>query len=145
MQTIKLPDIEVKDLNGNPVNFSEVSNDENSMIIVFWATWCKPCLNELNAIGEVYSDWQEETGVKLVAVSIDDPHNAAKVAPYVKSKAWEYEVYLDENSDLKRAMGIDNVPHTFILNGKGEIGWQQNNYFEGDADRFIEILRKLKI
>ena len=69
---------------------------------------------------EEKEDWQDETGVKLVAVSIDDSRSMAKVAPMLILMDWEYEVYLDSNSDLKRAMEKSTVPHTFLLNNKKE-------------------------
>ena len=76
---------------------------------------------ELNNIAEVYDEWQDETGVKIIAISIDDTRSMSKVAPYVNSVGWEYEVYLDPNGDLKRAMGVSTVPHTFLLNSKKEM------------------------
>ena len=124
----KMPDVAVKTLDGKTIKTGTLSNDGKPMIIDFWATWCAPCKKELNDISEVYEEWQKETGVKLIAVSIDDQRNSPKVKPYVDSKAWEYEVYLDENQDLKRAMNVNNVPHVFVLNGKGEIVWQVNSY-----------------
>ena len=56
--------------------------------------------------------------MKLVAISIDDSRSMNRVLPYVNSSGWEYEVYLDPNSELKRAMGVSTVPHTFLLNGE---------------------------
>ena len=69
----------------------------------------------MNNIAEVYEEWQEETGVKIIAISIDDTRSMSKVAPYVNSSDWEYEVYLDSNSDLKRAMGVSTVPTGWIV------------------------------
>ena len=105
--------------------------------------WCKPCNRELNTIKEVYEEWQEETGVKLVAISIDDARSAARVKPHVDGNDWEYEVYLDQNQDLKRAMNVVNVPHTFVLNGKGEIVWQHTSFVEGSEEELLEVVRKV--
>ena len=105
-------------------------------------TWCKPCTKELNNIAEIYEDWQDETNVKLVAVSIDDRRSQSKVAPYVNSSGWEYEIYIDSNSDLKRAMGVSTVPHTFLLDKNKQIIWQHRGYVEGDEyELFDEILK----
>ncbi|EPB65510.1 thiol-disulfide oxidoreductase ResA domain protein [Ancylostoma ceylanicum] len=67
----QIPGVQLKDMNGKTVNTAELAAD-GPVIISFWATWCSPCKRELNTIHEVYTDWQEEFGVTLVAVSIDD-------------------------------------------------------------------------
>ena len=138
-----LPNVKVKTLAGDAFNISELDNDNMPMVISFWATWCKPCKKELNNISEVYEEWQEETGVKLVAISIDDTRSMSKVAPYINASDWEYEVYLDPNADLKRAMGVSTVPHTFLLNDKKEIVWQHRGYFEGDEQELYEKIIEL--
>jgi cytochrome c biogenesis protein CcmG, thiol:disulfide interchange protein DsbE len=139
----KLPSINLVDMNGKKVNTSELSNNGKPFIISFWATWCKPCIKELTTIAEVYQDWQEETGVRLVAVSIDDSRSSSQVKTLVNGKRWEYEVLLDANSDLKRAMNVNAVPHTFIVNGKGEIVWQHTSFSEGSELELISLIRKL--
>lgn len=138
-----LPAVKIKDLNGNLVDASTLSNDGKPMIISFWATWCKPCIRELSAINDMYIDWQEETGVKLVAVSIDDTRLSSKVKPFVTSQGWTYEVYLDENSELRRYLNVNNIPHTFLLDGEGKVVWQHNGYFPGDEDHLYELVEKL--
>ena len=142
-QTRALPSIEVKTLDGSNFNINNIENNGSPTIISFWATWCKPCKKELNNIAEVYDDWQDETGVKLIAVSIDDTRSMSKVAPYVNSADWDYEVYLDPNGDLKRAMGVSTIPHTFLLNGKNEIVWQHRGYVDGDEDELLEQIEKI--
>ncbi len=143
-QNAKLPqNISLKTLDGKTVESSVIQNDGKPIIISFWATWCKPCNRELNTIKEVYEEWQEETGVKLVAISIDDARSAARVKPHVDGNGWDYEVYLDQNQDFKRAMNVVNVPHTFIINGNGEIVWQHTSFVEGSEEELIELVRKV--
>lgn len=139
----QLPGIELKDLNGNNVRISDIKNDGKPIVINFWATWCKPCVLELNTIQDDYEELQKETGVRFIAVSIDDVRNTPKVAPFVKSKGWEYEILLDSNEDLKRAMNIQNPPHTFVLDGSGKIVWQHMGYTLGDEIKLFEVIRKV--
>ena len=142
-QNRTLPSVNIKTLDGSNINITELDNNGSPIVISFWATWCKPCKKELNAIAEVYEDWQEETGVKLIAISIDDTRSMSRVAPYVNSSEWEYEVYLDSNSDLKRALGVSTVPHTFLINGEGKIIWQHKGYIDGDEDELYEQIELL--
>ena len=144
-QNATLPqNIALKHIDGETVQSAAIQNNGNPVILSFWATWCKPCNRELDAIKEVYDEWQEETGVKLVAVSIDDSRSAARVRPWVNAKDWPYEVYLDQNQELARALNVGaDVPHTCILNGKGEIVWQHKGYQDGGEEELIEQVRKI--
>lgn len=138
-----LPSVTLKDLKGRTVDTAKLSNNGKPMIISFFAGWCKPCKRELNAINEVYADWQDETGVKLVAISIDKAQDASKVKPYVDAEGWEYEILLDPNSDFMRAMGIQQIPHLLIIDGSGKIVESRSGYTEGSESHIIEKLREI--
>lgn len=137
----KLPSVSLKDLDGKTVNMSSYNNSDKPVIISFWATWCGPCLKELSAINEVYSQWQKETGVELVAVSIDDSRTKSRVKPQVKGKSWKYKVVLDENQELKRALNVGNVPYTMVLY-KGKVVYSHSSYTPGIENEIYKQVKK---
>ena len=143
-QKSDLPNVTIKDLQGKDVNIAKLSNNGMPFVITFWATWCGPCIKEHNALDEVYQDWKDETGVKIYSVSIDDSRTTAKVKPFVEGKGWDFEVLLDANGDLKRAMNVNNPPHTFLFDGSGKIVYQHTGYFDGAEEELYEEILKLK-
>lgn len=140
----QVPSVSLKDIDGKTVDTASLGKTGHPVIISFWATWCSPCKRELNNYMDYIEEWNEEFGVELIAVSIDDQRTTARVAPYINSAEWEYLVLLDSNSDFKRAMQVNNVPHTFLLDSNGKIVWQNNNYSDGDEEELYEQLQKLK-
>ena len=139
----QLPNVQLKDINGKTVQTGEISNNGKPVIISFWATWCKPCIRELKAIHEVYPDWQDETGMKLIAVSIDEAQNEQKVKPLIDGRGWEYDVLLDPNGEFKRQMGVTDIPHVFIVDGQGNVVWNHKGYVDGGEEEIIEKIREL--
>lgn len=139
----ELPSVMLKDINDNTINTAELSNNGKPFVISFFATWCKPCLRELKAINEVYPDWQDETGMKLIAVSIDEAQNAQKVKPLIQGKGWDYEVLLDVNGEFKRQMGVTDIPHVFVVDGKGNVVWNHKGYVDGGEEEIYEKLVEL--
>ena len=109
-----IPNIELKNESGKTINISKLS-DETIKVYSFWATWCVPCINELDAINENYDDWKDEIDFDLVAISIDDARTSSKVIPLLNGKEWEFEVLFDVNHKLKRALNIDTIPYLIIV------------------------------
>lgn len=138
-----LPDLNLKDVNGKVVNVKDYSKKGKIVIISFWATWCTPCKKELNNINELYEEWKSKYDVIVVAVSIDNARNVMKVKPYVDGQAWPFDILLDVNSDMMRAMNVVNPPHTFLLNKEGNIVYSHTGYLEGDEFTLEEKIKAL--
>lgn len=138
-----LPSVILETIDGKTVRTDTLSNNGKPFIIDFFATWCKPCNRELKAISEVYEEWQEETGMKLIAISIDQTQNIHKVKPLVDENGWTYEVLLDPNGNFKRALGIQMIPYTLIIDGNGNIVYKHNGYIDGEEEGLIEKIKEL--
>lgn len=139
----QLPNTTLKTLSGANTTLTEIAATDDLIVVSLWATWCVPCKNELDAVAEVYDDWVADTGVKYYAISIDDSRTAKRVRPMINGKGWEFEILLDENSDLKRAFGVSTVPYTVIIKS-GEIVFKHTGYTPGFEDELYNKLVAFK-
>ena len=139
----QLPKVTLRDIDGKTVSTDTLRNGGKPFIIDFFATWCKPCNRQLDAISEVYEDWQKETGVKIYAVSIDQAQNINKVRPLVEQKGWNYDVLLDPNSDFRRAFGGQMIPFVVVCDGDGKVVFQHNGYTEGAENELYDKVKQL--
>ncbi|MBR9914735.1 MAG: TlpA family protein disulfide reductase [Algicola sp.] len=136
-----LPNLQMESLDGSSVDLQTISENDQLVILSLWATWCVPCKNELDAINEVYSDWMDETNVKLYAVSVDDSRTVKRVKPLVYGKGWEFDVLLDTNSDLKRLLNAPTVPLTLLVKNN-KILYRHSGYTPGTEDELYEKIRE---
>ncbi|MDE6810825.1 MAG: TlpA family protein disulfide reductase [Muribaculaceae bacterium] len=141
--TAALPSVTLKDINGNNIDTATLSNDGKPFVISFFATWCKPCLRELKAVHEVLPEWQDETGVRIIAVSIDEAQNEQKVKPLVEGKGWseDYTVLLDPSAEFKRQMNVNDIPHVFVVDGEGNVVWNHQGYVDGGEEDILEAVK----
>ena len=128
------PNMTVKDLSGNPVLMKDVLKDD-VLVVSFWATWCKPCQNELDALAEIEDIWADK--LRVVAISIDDARSASKVRSTVKAKMWPYEVYTDENSELAKSLNISSIPFVMIV-ADGKTVYSHTGYTPGSERLLVE-------
>jgi len=134
----RLPSVQLDNLNGRTVSIQDISKDQ-LVVVSLWATWCVPCIKELEAINDVYSKWQEETGVELYAVSVDDARTVKRVRPMVMGKGWDYHVLLDTNHRFKRAVGASAVPMLLVVKNN-KILYRRNGYAPGSEEELYQKL-----
>ena len=140
----KLPGVTLKNLEGTTVSTTQNFIEKDKVYVYcFWATWCAPCIQELDAINEVYEDWKSQANVEVIAVSIDDARTNKRVKPLVNGKGWEYTILMDTNQDFKRALGISNPPFTAVVKN-GEIVFTQNGHTPGSENQLLEQIKALK-
>jgi len=138
--TSTIPSVDIKTLEGKIVNIKDYIGNGKITVISFWATWCSPCKRELDAIAEIYPDWQEEYGVELLAITVDDARSLAKVPSMVETKGWEYTILADSKQELQKALNFQTVPQTFLIDAEGNIVYTHAGYNPGDE---IELEDKI--
>ena len=136
----EMPDLTLKNISGEEINLQDLNKDGNVAVVSIWATWCVNCIRELDAIADVYSEWQEETNLTLYAITIDDARARRKVPSFVNGRAWEYEVLYDPNSDFVRFLGSPIPPVTLIIKD-GKIVYQHTGYTPGAEDELYEKIK----
>lgn len=138
----ELPNVDLTSIEGKSVTLKNETNKDGITIVSLWATWCVPCLKELDAINEVYVDWQEETNVELIAVSVDDSRTVGRVKSLVNGKDWDYKVLLDKNNDLKRALNASSIPLTILVKDN-KIVYEHSGYSPGAETELFEKIKEL--
>lgn len=138
----ELPNVDLSTMEGSTETLRDITNKEGITVISLWATWCVPCLKELDAINEIYTDWQEETKVELIAVSVDDSRTIKRVKSLVNGKDWDFKVLLDTNADLKRALNASSIPLTILVKDN-KIVYKHSGYSPGAEYDLYEKIKKL--
>ena len=134
----------LKDVNGQEVNFADlIKTTDTPVVVSFWATWCIPCIAELDNINDEYKEWQAKTPFKFLAISIDDSRTAYKIKSFKKGKDWQFGVFNDVNGDLKRNFSVTDPPHTMIFKN-GKIVYRHTGYLAGDEENLLAEIQKHK-
>lgn len=139
----QVPNIEVSTLDGSKVKIQDAIGKGRITVINFWATWCGPCVKELDNISDLYPDWKKDYNVQFIAISIDDSRNVAKVKTFVNGRSWPYTILLDTNQDLKRALNFQSPPYTLLLDKNGTIVHSHTAYKEGDENILEDKIKAL--
>lgn len=135
----KAPNFKLEDLDGNYVELKNLIG-KGPLLISFWATWCKPCLEELSEFKKIYNDLHPR-GFNMVAISTDTEKSVSKVKPFVKSKDYPFAVLLDTNSEVARKYYANAMPYSVILDSRGNIVYSHLGYKKGDE---LQVRKKLE-
>lgn len=136
-----LPDLSLNSTDGKQVSLkNDFSEKDKLYVFSFWATWCGPCINELDELNDLQVDWKKTVNFEIIAVSTDDARTQKRVKPLVNGKGWDYRILMDLNQDFKRALSIANIPYTIVVKNN-QIVHIQNGYVPGNE---LELFEKLK-
>lgn len=115
----KFPDFNVKDLEGKPLSLERFSG--KVVLLDFWATWCGPCIAELPHVLETYEKYHSK-GFEVIGISLD--REREELETFIKKRKMPWPQYMDgegEEFELAEKYGVNAIPATFLIDGKGTI------------------------
>ncbi len=136
--------IPLKSISGKTVDFADLvtRSKDTPVVVSFWATWCIPCVVELDNINESMTEKQAIRPFHFFGVAVDDARTVKRVKSFARGKGWTFDVLMDINSELKRAVNVTDVPHVIILSG-GKIVYQHTGYIAGEEENLFQAIKSL--
>lgn len=130
----KAPDFSLQTLDGENVKLSDYEGKK--VVLNFWATWCKPCREEMPDLQTIYSENNEE--IVILAVNMD-AHNDVK--GFTDSYAVTFPVLLDVEDKVSRIYQVISLPTTYFIDEKGDIA--QKHLGQITYEQLEEVLKQL--
>jgi peroxiredoxin len=110
------------------------------VLVNFWATWCKPCEDEMPAMENLYGALRSE-GLELVAISVDE--DAALVESFGKRLGLSFPLLLDPDKQAAQAYQTYRFPESFLVDREGVVVERYIGPKEWDAQAYVERIRRL--
>jgi thiol-disulfide isomerase/thioredoxin len=125
--------IKLVDLHNRPIDLKQYHG--KTIFINFWATWCKPCIQEMPSIENIQNIMRNENIVFLMASS----ENAEEIDAFRKDNSFKFNYVRVENSE---ALNIQALPTTVIYNTEGKLVFSEIGNRKWDEENSIDLLRK---
>jgi peroxiredoxin len=110
------PDFNLPDLNEKTVRLSDYRG--KVVFLNFWATWCKPCREEMPSMELLYKNFEGD-GFVVLAVSIDRVTTKKDIPPFVKSMSLTFPILVDSWGQTDKRYKLMGVPETYIIDQQG--------------------------
>ncbi len=131
------PDMAFEDGQGQPVRLSAFRG--RPLLVNLWATWCGPCVVEMPSLDALAA--READGLKIVAISQDDPDGRRKVADFFAAHHFSrLEPFLDGRMQIMAALHVDTLPTTILYNSQGQEVWRMTGMSDWQDQRAARLL-----
>lgn len=135
-------DFKLRDLSGKPVALPDFRG--KVLVLDFWATWCGPCVGEMEEMKEAYEKYKNHPKVAFAAISIDE--DKSLVAPYVNEKGYRFQI-LHSDGAVESLYQTPPLPRLYIIDAAGNIrfrhdGYYKDGYYLKKLDWMIEAAMK---
>ena len=137
--------VKLQTLDGKTVTPATWTDGKTPYVVSFWFVTCKYCIEEMDAVSEVFGDWYAEVPFRFIAVNTDDSRSLARARAMAASRGWDsFQFIYDTNRALVRAMNVVSMPHVFLFDKNGKLVYTHVGYAPGDEELLFKELKKLK-
>ena len=109
------PDFAVELLSGETVKLADYRG--KVVLLNFWATWCGPCVSEMQDIQKISEAFSEEA----IVLAVNCSEKRDTVSSFIEDKGYTFNIGLDENMEIQEKYPTDGIPYTIIIDGEGII------------------------
>jgi peroxiredoxin len=110
------------------------------VLVNFWATWCKPCEDEMPAMERLYRALHGE-GFELLAISVD--HDREAVSRFRERLGLSFPILLDPEQQVARSYLTFRFPESLLIAPDGVVLERYIGAKEWDAEVYVERIRRL--
>ena len=133
----------------NRIDGTKISLDkylsQGPVLINFWATWCGPCKKEMIHLDRLSKKYKNN-GLNILSISIDTQRSLSEVKRYVRSKRYNFDVFIDPNQQIFKKLNGNIMPTNILIDKNGVIFWMHYGYLPGDEvtmeSKIIEVLNQ---
>ena len=132
------PPFSLVDLDGGSHSLEDLRG--RVVLLNFWATWCKPCEDEMPAMGRLYTALKEQ-GFELLAISVDD--GDAEVRSFRDRLSLRFPVLLDQGKQVSKLYQTYRFPESFLVDRDGVIVERYIGPKEWDSPAYLARIQRL--
>lgn len=132
------PSLQLRDLSGQP--FDLASSNGEVVLLNFWATWCRPCVEEIPSLSRLVERMQGKP-FKVIAVNIGE--SADDIERFIQSIPVNFDILLDRNGTAVRDWKVYAYPSNYLLDKDGRIQYAYRGALQWDSPPIIETIEGL--
>ena len=145
LQAQDMGQVVLQSLDGGTETPASWTDGKTPYVVSFWFVTCKYCLEEMDAISEVFEEWCAEKPFRFIAVCTDDNRSLSRAKALVRSRGWDsFHFAFDVNKELARAMKVSSCPYVFLYDKNGKLVYSHLGYTPGDEEVLFDKIKALK-
>lgn len=133
-QQTSMPEVDLRDIDGNIISSSEIIMPGTSTLVVFWKSSSCKCYDNLEMLQELWDETLRQHGVKMVTICVGCNGSWTQVKTIVNGNDWGFDTYIDVNDDFKRAMSVGEVPCTMLFDEDQNLLCRYNSVCTGSQE-----------